>query len=183
MKKNLARNNCEERFVGNGNVWVPGGGLRLRGWQIACSRCQVKSKIVTSHGNKSSPPPVIIRRLEQAGWQVANDPSRDLCDTCQATERKKIIQPRLNEAKQALASALTAPIVTNGSGRAVHYSEIETLAKLLTPEHKKQLIATLQETIPRRKYSTRKMRAIESLPESNDEYEVWLNTINDGDHK
>lgn len=74
----------EERFVGNGNVWIANS--RYRGWQVTCAKCGV-SKTITSHDGSSMPPDVIVKRLHHAGWQIGFKSIDDVCPGCQRRRR------------------------------------------------------------------------------------------------
>lgn len=154
----------EARFLGNGNVWVG----QLRGWKVTCQRCST-SKVITSHGQNSMPPSVILKNLSRAGWKVGNNPKDDLCPDCY----RKPIQSTVDLAKKALTLA-AAPVVTNGGGTVMHFSELLTLALKLPPEQIKQMIKSLREALPRPIAPERKPKPVQPVAETDAEYARWL---------
>jgi hypothetical protein len=164
-----AHGTIEQRFMGSGNCWI--GSSHQRGWQVKCSRCP-NTKTITSHNAKRMPPGIIVKKFSQSGWTLGNRDTQDICPDCQKTARKSALGGKLAEASKALQAA-AKPMVQNGSGQRLHYSELEHMTKALTPEQTKDLIKTLQANLPKRTYK----KTSKPLPESDVDYEAWLNNL------
>jgi hypothetical protein len=161
-----AKNKREARFIGHGNHWNG----QYRGWQIKCGRCQTPSKVIAAHGS-SVAPHMIVRKLQDAGWIVGNDASRDLCTACQKKDRQKSIGGKyLEEAKSFLRSASAGMVETPNSR--IHFDELVVACRALDATQAKVLIAVLRERIPKREFKATKY---EAPKEPDSEYEKWLN--------
>lgn len=164
MKKGR-KNPRELRFLGHGNVIAPDG-RRMNAWRLRCSRCG-EAKDISSAGTKSSlPPEFIIKKFLRAGWLVGNKPTGDVCGDCQ----RKTVASHIDLAKRALTQA-AAPVVANGSGEPMHFSELMAIAIKLPPEQIRQLIKALHEVLPHRIY---KQKVVEPPIESDAQYAQWL---------
>jgi hypothetical protein len=149
----------EARFLG-----------QARQCQVTCSSCSAK-KILHMNGASSFPPNVIVKKLRQAGWLIGNKAKDDLCPECY----RKPVAVAAIQAKKVLAH-MAAPMMTNGHGQAIHYSEVEAIALKLPYEQMRQLIKALREALPAPSKSQRTPKA--PLPvESDEEYALWLETL------
>jgi hypothetical protein len=152
-----------ERFVGNGNVWVG----RQRGWQIKCSHCPT-TKTITSHGNASLPPAVIVKKLEMTGWNIGNKAADDICRECQRRPTKPLAN--IEFAKKALAGIVAPMVGTNG--HRIQFDELVSIAKSLEPDRARELIRILRETLPAK--PPPKEKTAKPPPEPETEYQRWL---------
>jgi hypothetical protein len=160
----------EQRFVGNGNCWLDGG--RLRGWKVRCSRCPAE-KVIKSHNTNSLPPHMIIRKMQQAKWQVGNREADDLCPDCQVKARRASLGKTLEYASKVI-NAAAKPMVPAPNGQRVPYDELLHMTQSLAPEQTKELIKTLQANLPKRTFHKKPPAP---LPESDSDYEAWLNSL------
>lgn len=144
----------EARFLGQG-----------RHCQIICSSCSTK-KILHMTGTSSLPPNIIVKKLRQAGWFVGHKARDDLCPECY----RHPVAAAAVQAKKVLAQ-MTAPMVSNGQGHVIHYSEVEAIALKLPHEQIKQLIRALREVLPSK---PRKIPKSPVTVEGDEEYEHWL---------
>jgi hypothetical protein len=140
----------DKRFVGNS-----------KHWSVRCSDCGHLQNINTNKA-RPLPPNIIIKKLNQKGWVIGNNPKRDLCPDCV----RKPIKKTLPLATKALTQA-AAPMVANGK---MHFSELTAVASTLDPKEAKQLIEVLRERIP-----PPKPREHKPQREYDDtDYEQWL---------
>lgn len=153
------------RFLGRGNFCQEADGRRRQGWKIICSRCP-ESKTVFSAGSRPMPPEVVIKKLTQAGWLVANKSSEDVCPACQS----KTVESHVGLAKKTLKLAMSSS-VADGNGKAMHYSELLALALQLPTPEKQELIKSLREALPK---PTPRPRMPQEPAESDSEYQSWL---------
>src|SRR5262245_863155 len=153
-----------ERFMGSGNCWIADG--KYRGWKIVCSRCDA---VKTIHSRGSSwPPHVIIQKLSQAGWSVANNAKDDLCPGCRAIAKPKT---DVGFATKALIDALKAPVVQS-HGVHLHFNDIVAICKTLPAVQAKELIAVLRDRLPK---SVPRAPKVAPPINTDDDYEKWLN--------
>jgi hypothetical protein len=140
----------DKRFTGN-----------IKSWSVSCSVCGHLQAIGTNK-MRPIPPNILIKKLNQKGWYIDNNPKHDLCPDCARKPIKKI----LPLATKALTQA-AAPMVANGK---MHFSELTAVASTLDPKEAKQLIEVLRKQIPLPKPKERKPQ-----PEYDDtDYEQWL---------
>jgi hypothetical protein len=104
-------NPIHKRFVGNGNTWVGDG--RYRGWQIRCAECG-KAKVITSHNSGGQmPPKILMKKFEQAGLLVGEQPEDDLCVKCYNNRRAEQKREKEKEKQKcnvdATETAMTEP--------------------------------------------------------------------------
>jgi hypothetical protein len=71
----------EARFIGHGNFTQGDGHCRINAWRLICSRCQDIKVIAMPHGDL--PPNLLIKKFNQAGWNVGKRAKHDLCSVCQ----------------------------------------------------------------------------------------------------
>lgn len=100
----------QDRFIGNGNVWIGEGNTRYRGWRITCISCGGHSKAIAGHRRSSIPPDAIIKKLNQLGWEVGTGPMSDKCPECLAK-----VKPRA-----AVEPRPTQPVQPSANGKAQH---------------------------------------------------------------